>query len=204
MSFYIGAATGFPTSTSQIGASRRQGTPTGSSAVRTTSSRSCSAHASTCCSTTSATLSCGAALATSARALTESAAARVARMLQWDHSPRTAETQLEFNLAAAERQRRRAWLAAADPLNDPMDLALLDPANCQMHEDAGATRDLAGLSQLPSSMKVFWRKMRPMRAALPPSHFWPTVETLAGGWATSYRLHVQPGRRSCIFGCSPG
>ena len=29
------------------------------------------------------------------------------------------------------------------------------------------------------------------------------MQTLAGGWATSFRLHVQPDRRSCVFGCDP-
>ena len=63
--------------------------------------------------------------------------------------------------------------------------------------------DMTSLIQLPFTVKAAWNRLRPKLAELPPSRFWPVLKTLSGGWATSYRMHVQPVLRGCVLGCNP-
>eukprot|EP00959_Pyramimonas_sp_CCMP1952_P010462 219182-Pyramimonas_sp.AAC.1 len=62
---------------------------------------------------------------------------------------------------------------------------------------------MTSLIQLPFNVKTAWNRIRPKIAEMPPSRFWLVMKTLSGGWATSYRMRVQPVLRGCVLGCNP-
>ena len=114
---------------------------------------------------------------------------------------RTTEAQQRYERAAAEHRARRRWVLEADLQNDNSDF--IPEINTDITDQYAGNNDMTMLFQLPFSMRSSWRRLRPKLAQLPPSRYWPVMKTLAGGWATSYRLHVQPDRRGCVFGCDP-
>ena len=57
------------------------------------------------------------------------------------------------------------------------------------------------MSCIPVSLSEQWATLRRHLAREPPSKLWPTLKTLAGAWTTSYRMHVNPHKFSCLLGC---
>ena len=102
--------------------------------------------------------------------------------------------------AAAEHRARRRWIHDADFHNNESDATPVITDN--LTNEYADDNDMTSLIQLPHSMKIQWNRLRPKLAELPPSRFWPVMKTLSGGWATSYRMHVQPVLRGCVLGCN--
>eukprot|EP00959_Pyramimonas_sp_CCMP1952_P095218 1991106-Pyramimonas_sp.AAC.1 len=61
--------------------------------------------------------------------------------------------------------------------------------------------DMIGVSEWPASLATSRATLRAHLASGPPSKLWPALETLAGAWATSFRVRVNLRQRDCLLGC---
>eukprot|EP00959_Pyramimonas_sp_CCMP1952_P400538 8392671-Pyramimonas_sp.AAC.1 len=70
-----------------------------------------------------------------------------------------------------------------------------------MNSDTSKRDGLLGRVALPASVEHAWRDLRSHLANSTASLCWPAFKTLSGAWATSHRMHINPHKKNCLFGC---
>jgi len=102
----------------------------------------------------------------------------------------------------AEHRARRRWVRSQRdrfPVEEDPPLSYGDDEH-----DIDAeldSPDLVQMSAIPADLAERWLRLRKYLAAQPPARTWAILKALAGAWTTTDRMHVNPQKRQCIFGC---